>query len=405
MMRISTQMIFALGTSAMGRQQSDMLHTQQQIASGRRVLTPADDPVAAAQALTVTQAKGMVDQYADNVGVAKDALGMNDSILGQATDVLDSVRTRVVSAGNAALSDQDRASLAIDVESSLKHLVGLANSTDGEGNYIFGGYSQSAPPFVQSAAGVTYNGDQGQRELQVSASRQLAIGENGSTVFEQIRTGNGSFVATAGAANAGTGVISAGAAGGVAATVGSYQISFTVTGGVTTYDVVNVSDPANPVPVISAAPYSDGGSITFDGLQVKIGGAPADGDVFDVDPSKRQSVFDTLQDLITTLQQPVDGAAAQASLENGLNVALQNLDQAQETVLTARAGVGARERELDMLSSSQSDRSLQYQQTLSQLQDLDYYQALSSFAQQQLALQAAQDSFSKLSKLSLFDYL
>jgi flagellar hook-associated protein 3 FlgL len=84
---------------------------------------------------------------------------------------------------------------------------------------------------------------------------------------------------------------------------------------------------------------------------------------------------------------------------------LQNLDQAQETVLTARAGVGARERELDMLSSSQNDRSLQYQQTLSQLQDLDYYQALSSFAQQQLALQAAQDSFSKLSKLSLFDYL
>ncbi|MGH8600354.1 MAG: flagellar hook-associated protein FlgL, partial [Burkholderiales bacterium] len=190
-----------------------------------------------------------------------------------------------------------------------------------------------------------------------------------------------------------------------AATVGSYEIQFTVTGGATTYDVVNVSDPTNPVSVITAAPYNDGGSIAFDGEQVKISGAPADGDVFDVKPSSRQSVFDTLQALITTLRQPVDGAAAQAGLENGLNVALQNLDQAQETVLTARAGGGASLRELDMVSANQSDRSIQYQQTLSQLQDLDYYKALSTFAQQQLALQAAQDSFSKLSKLSLFNYL
>jgi flagellar hook-associated protein 3 FlgL len=403
MMRISTQMIFTLGTSAMGRQQSDMLHTQQQIASGRRVLTPADDPVAAAQALTVTQAKGIVDQYTDNVSVAKDALSLNDSILGQATDVLDSVRSRVISAGNAALSDQDRASLAIDIEGSLKQLVGLANSTDGDGNYIFGGYSQSAPPFVQSAAGVTYDGDQGQRTLQVSATRQLAIGENGSTVFQQIRTGNGSFVATPEAANTGSGVISAGTTNGSAATVGSYQIKFSVTGGVTTYDVINTDAPTPPV--IAAAPYDDSGTIAFDGMQVTISGAPADGDVFDVGPSSRQSIFDTLQTLITTLQQPVDGASAQARLQNGLGLALQNLDQAQETVLTARAGGGARLRELDMLSAGQSDQSLQDQQTLSRLQDLDYYQALSTFAQQQLALQAAQDSFSKLSKLSLFDYL
>ncbi|HEY5310017.1 MAG TPA: flagellar hook-associated protein 3, partial [Casimicrobiaceae bacterium] len=68
-------------------------------------------------------------------------------------------------------------------------------------------------------------------------------------------------------------------------------------------------------------------------------------------------------------------------------------------------GAGAHMTELDALTSSLSSRTVQGQQTLSNLQDLDYNKALSDFARQQVALQAAQQSFTKVSGLSLFNYL
>ena len=135
-MRVSTSMIFSQGTDAIARQQAEMLHNQQQIAAGRRVLTAADDPIAAAEALTVTQSKDATAQYSTNVDTAMTALGLNDSVLGQLTNVLQSIRVLAVNGGNAGLNDNDRASLATDVAGQLEQLIGLANTRDGNGNYL-----------------------------------------------------------------------------------------------------------------------------------------------------------------------------------------------------------------------------------------------------------------------------
>src|SRR5207253_3276978 len=170
-----------------------------------------DDPIAAAEALTVTQSKDATAQYSTNVDTAKTALGLNDSVLGQVTNVLQSIRVLAVNGGNAGLNNNDRASLATDVAGQLEQLIGLANTRDGNGNYLFSGYQIDTQPFVTtSSANVSYNGDQGQRLLQVSAARSLAINENGSAVFEQIKNGNGTFTAGAAWANTGTGVIDGG---------------------------------------------------------------------------------------------------------------------------------------------------------------------------------------------------
>lgn len=95
-MRVSTNMIYDRGVGSIQQQWKSILHTQQQVASGRRVLTPADDPIAAARALEIGQSKAVNSQFSVNTGYADDALKLLDSRLGSAGDVLHYVRERAV---------------------------------------------------------------------------------------------------------------------------------------------------------------------------------------------------------------------------------------------------------------------------------------------------------------------
>jgi flagellar hook-associated protein 3 FlgL len=402
-MRISTAQIYDRGVDAIQRQQSALSRTQQQIALGKRIVTPSDDPVGAAQALAVNQAKDRIAQYGANIGAAQDALAQNDSVLGQVSEVLQSVRTLALNAGNPALNDADRASLATEASGRLQELIGMANAQDGDGRYLFSGFASGTLPFVTGPGGsIVYNGDQGQRTLEVAPSRNLPVGYNGSAVFEQIRGGNGSFTASAGT-NTGTGVIGPGAVVDPGQLPGdTYRLQFAVSAGVTTYDVLDVTTGTT---VSSNNAYTSGATITVAGMQVSVSGAPAAGDAFTLAPSGAQSLFETLQDLVTTLGTVTTTPAGKAALQNGLNGVLASLDQGLDHVLSVRADAGASMRELDTLTGANADRSVQYDTTLSRLQDLDYNQALSDFARQQLSLEAAQKSFARVSSLSLFDYL
>jgi flagellar hook-associated protein 3 FlgL len=402
-MRVSTSLVYSLGVEAIGRAQADLVHTQQQIAAGKRMLTPADDPIASVEVITTEQAQAQTAQYAANVAAAKDSLRQYESSLSQVTDDLQAIRTLAVNAGSGVLNDSDRASIAGELDSRLQQLLGIANAKDGNGRYMFGGFRIGSQPFVADATGASYLGDQGQLLLQVASGRQLPAGENGSAVFESIRTGNGTFVARAAGANAGTGVVSQGQIVNAAALTGdSYAVQFSVAAGVTTYDIVDTTTST----VVSAGnAFTDGATIGVAGMQVQITGAPANGDAFTLAPSGNQSVFTTVRKLIATLATPGGSAAGRTQIANGLNQALQDVDQALDHMLVVRAGIGARLGELDALTSANEDRSLQYDQTLSALRDLDYNKALSDFARQQLALEAAQKSFAKMSALSLFSQM
>ncbi len=399
-MRVSTNTVYEQGVSAILRQQESLLKTQQQVSTGRRILTPADDPVAAARALDITQAESINAQYAENRNHAKSSLGLTESVLQGITTLIQDVRTVAINAGNPTLANNDRASLATGLRGRLEELIGLANTTDGTGQYLFSGYQGTTKPFTQTATGVQYSGDQGQRLIQAAASRQIAMSDSGTDVFERIRNGNGVFVTAAGAANSGSGVIGSGSVVTPASLTGyDYQINFTVVAGTTTYDVVTATPPS------TGNPYTSGNAISFDGLQFDIQGSPADGDQFTVAPSANQSLFKTLNDLIATIAAPVTGPTGSARLTNGLNTALLNLDRGLDNILTIRAAVGTSLQEVDALQSAGEDTALQYQQTLSQLQDVDYARALSDLSRQQVYLEAAQKSFLKVSGLSLFNYL
>lgn len=399
-MRVSTGMIFSRGVESMQKQTASMLHTQQQAASGRRILTPADDPVAAARALEVEQSKRTNALFQSNQKTAGEALGLVEGQLASVGNLLQSARTLAVQGGNGALSAADRRSIAGELRQRFDELIGLANATDGDGQHLFSGYMGDTRPFAGSVSGgVAYSGDEGQRKLQVSASRQVAVSDSGSDVFMRIRNGNGTFATSAAAANTGSGVIDGGSA--VDSFVpDTYTISFTPAGPGLNYTVTGLVSG-----VVASGAYTSGQAIAFNGASVAITGAPAATDTFQVATSTSQSMFATLANLVTALEAPATGAGADALLANRIGAALANLDQAEENLLRVRATIGARQNEIDSLANAGEDLNLNYEQTLSRLRDLDYAAALTRLTQQQMTLEAAQKTFVNVSGLSLFNYV
>jgi len=226
---------------------------------------------------------------------------------------------------------------------------------------------------------------------------------SGDDVFQKIRQGNGSFVTAANPANGGTGVIDAGAVSNPSLLTGdNYTISFAVSGGATTYQVQNTTTGATT----TSGSFTSPTTLNFDGQQVTLTGAPANGDSFTVAPAQYQSIFTTLGKAIAALQQPATGSAtATAQLQTSLTSALASTGQAMDHLTLKQAEVGTQMQQLASYTSLNSDRTLQANSAKSAIVDLDYAKAASQMAQQQTIYQAALQSYSAVSKLSLFNYL
>jgi flagellar hook-associated protein 3 FlgL len=417
-MRISTRTIYDTGVGQISTLQSSLARTQQQLSTGRKNLTAADDPIASARALEVTQSASITEQMVTNRSNAKGMLSLENVALQSSTNLMTDIKELVVKAGAGSLSQADRESIAVELEGRLADLLGQANTSDGVGGYVFSGYKSTTQPFTQSANGVVYNGDQGQRELQVASTRKVPISDSGASVFENNPTGNGSFATGAAADNytrGGTGIIAPGSVTDPSKLTGNkYQIDFQVTPATsgtpatTTYTItdltLNQPVPATPVPAVPQ-PYVSGQNIEFDGMTFDIKGAPANGDQFSVEPSTKKSVFTAIDDILKALRAPGSGPAGQASLSNALNQAQKSIDNTADNLLSVQAAVGSRLKELDSLDSAGDDLKLQYATVLSDLQDVDYVAAISLFTQQSTTLDAAQKSFKSLSSLSLFNYI
>ena len=415
-MRISTRTIYDSATNQMNSLQTALNKTQLQLSSGDKMLNASDDPIAAARALQVTQSQSINTQLSTNRSNATSTLSVEETGLSSAITIISGIQTSVVQAGNGSLTDSDRADLATQIEGAMNDLLGVANQQDGSGNYLFSGYKTATVPFVLTATGATYQGDQGQPTLQVGATRSIPTSDSGSSVFANGMTGNGTFATTAGAANytnGGSGIISPGTVSDQSKLTGdNYTISFAVTAAdattntaaSTTYTVLD-NTTGLPVPDATPIPYTSGSTIEFDGQQMAITGVPANGDTFSVAPSTKTSLFTTLQTLLTTLRSPSTGVAGNAALSNGLNAASSELSSAYDNVISVRSAVGSRLKEVDSLNSSGDDLTVNYATTLSGLQDLDQVAAISLFTQQQTTLTAAQKSFTAISGLSLFNYI
>ncbi|MFZ6672359.1 flagellar hook-associated protein FlgL [Undibacterium sp. Xuan67W] len=403
-MRISTSTIYETGGTRISDLQSSLNKTQQQISAGTRILTPSDDPVGSARALVLQQSSAINDQYAVNRQNAKNSLSTAETSLQSVTTTLHNVKTLIINAGNGVLSDVDRGYIATELQGNLDDLLSYANATDGTGNYLFAGFSNTTAPYTKTAGGAAYSGDQGQRYLQVDTSRQLAISDIGPAIFGNIKTSNGQFNVVANPSNAGqlvaTAVIDPATAN--ALTGNNYEVVFDNTAA--NFTIVNKTTNTTVVP---STPYVSPQSVTFDGITTTLTntpGAPGPGDKFSIQPGN-QNIFETLTDLINILKAPANTSAARLDLTAGLTQANNNLDKSLSNVLTSRATLGTSLKEIDDLNSAGDSVGLVYKQAISEITDLDYAKAITELNQQQVTLQAAQQSFVKTSALSLFNYI
>jgi flagellar hook-associated protein 3 FlgL len=384
--------------AALNTLESNLSQTQNQVSTNLSFTTPSQNPVAAGAVNNYDQALAQGKQYDTNANSAQTRLATEDSALSQVQSALQSLRDLALQANSGTLSSQDRSSIATQATQIQASLVSLANTQDGNGEYIFGGFATQTQPFALSGTGATYSGDQGQRQVQIAAGQTVADGDNGDAVFNQIKTGNGTFTATAGAGNTGAGVLGASTVTNSAAyDGGTYAINFTAAN---TYEVRDSSNV-----LVTSGTYTDGQSIGFRGVQVTLNGQPAVGDTFSVAPSTNQSMFTTVQNLVTALQTGTGSTAAKAQGVNAVNTAISNIDQALTQSSTVRSSIGGRLNTITTQLSVSSSQQIQLQTSIASLQSLDYASALTQLSQQTTTLSAAMQAYTLTQGLSLFKYL
>jgi flagellar hook-associated protein 3 FlgL len=191
-MRLSTSQIFQQAVTAMQSKQADLSKTQLQMSTGEKNLSPSDDPGTATRILDLNNVIETNTQYQRNADFASTRLSMEESVLTEVGDILQRTRELSVQANNATLNAADRASMAYEVRANIDALIQLANSTDATGDYLFAGFKTDTVPFTNNGFGnFTYEGDQGQRHLQISTKRQVATGDSGNDVFMKVDDGAG----------------------------------------------------------------------------------------------------------------------------------------------------------------------------------------------------------------------
>ena len=313
----------------------------------------------------------------------------------------------MVSAGNGVLSDQERSFIANELQGNLDQLLGLANSTDGTEAYLFSGFSSTVAPYTKTQGGAAYNGDQGVRSIQVDTSRQIPISEAGNAIFGNIRTSANQFNIVPNPSNTGTATTAVAINVPTTAnlTGNNYEVSFDATG--LNFTVKNTTTGNTVVP---STAYTNPTTVTVDGMDITVANgtgpsaAPGPNDKYTIQPGN-QNIFETLTDVINALRTSATTSQGKLDLNWRLNQANSNVDKSLSNVLTARTNFGTSLKELDELNSAGDSLGLIYKQELSDIQDLDYAKAITELNQNQVVLQAAQQSFVKATSLSLFSYM
>ena len=400
MTRITTAYLFQKTAIDIAQKQFDISEIQNQISTGKRLNKPSDGPAETARVIDLNQAIGRIDQFQRNSIFANQRLGLEDATLSSVNNSLLRVRDLALQANSGSQTGETRAIIRAEVEQRLQELLDYANSRDGNGNYLFAGSKTRTEPFTQTASGVAYNGDQNQLSLKISSNRTIVASESGYDLFVNIKNGNGKFVTSSNPANSGDGVITVGSViDNSVFQANDFSITFTSP---TTFDVVNNTTATT---ILVGQSYVSGQAINFNGAEVAISGDPQAGDEFLVDASRRQDVFVTLQSFINALNIDPANPADQAQLTQALDRTISDVDNALQNVLNTRTFIGTRQNSIDTANIENEGAKIELQTTRSQIEDLDFAQAITQLQLQQTTLQAIQGAFAQVRGQSLFNFL
>lgn len=410
-MRISTSQIFQRALDSLLAQQTRASKLQDQLASGLKVQSPSDDPIASAQIELMSQRINYTESLQKNRQAVESALTLEESVLSDMVSTLHRLREIQVQAGNSAMSQEDRRSLGLEAKSLLNQLQDNANTKDSFGHYMFSGSKTTTPPIsINSSGQYIYNGDNTQRFQAVTGTLQVANNDTGDNLFMRILNGNGRFAVTTPTPNAGTAHSSTGAVVNDAAYVADdYTLSFaTNTQGKLVVMVVGAASgnviPSSGLPD-DAPLYQEGQAISFNGMELTISGEPSAGDSFVTKPSQNESLFSTVQRMIDNLNKPFNTSVAKAATLTENNQILSQIDAAQITILSYQSNIGTRLNQLESAEKANVNLIDTSKEVLKQLQEADPVAIASMFNQQLVTLQAAQQSFARIQQLSIFNYI
>jgi flagellar hook-associated protein 3 FlgL len=394
-MRIATTTFQNDAVAQMDALEAALAKTQQQLSTGLKVQNAADDPTGSVLVNQMNVEISASTQYVTNGNTAQTNLGLEEQALSDATNVMQNANTLAVEANDSSLTAAQRGNIATELQQDLQSLVGIANRQDSSGAYLFGGIASSSQPFTQSNNTISYNGAAQVNQVQIDQNQSISVGDTGATAFMNIPTGNGTFVTSASSTNAGSASISTGTVVNSSQWVpGNYTITFS---NPTNY---TVTDSAGNT--VTSGTYADGDTISFNGVQMTINGTPAAGDTFTVGPSGTSSAFDALSNLIGTLQ---SSTLNNGQLATQIGSAIQQISNSITNFSNVSASVGSRLNAITASQSTATTNQTTLKTNIGTITNTDYAAATTALSSEELALQAAQESYASLEKMSLFQYL
>ena len=177
-MRISTAQIFRQSVDAMLDRQRELSQTELQVASGKRILNPSDDPSATVRILDLKETQQRLLQFQRNADAATAKLDQEETALQGMENLLQRVRELAVQGNNDPLGAEGRSAVAAEIRQHIDSFLQLANTQDANGEYVFAGFQSQTIPFSHDGVGnFSYHGDSGQRMLKIGESREVAVGD------------------------------------------------------------------------------------------------------------------------------------------------------------------------------------------------------------------------------------
>lgn len=413
-MRISTVQAFNNGVSGLQRNYSNVIRTQEQISTGNRILTPADDPVASARLLQLEQQQGVLGQYKDNLTAAKNSQQQEEVTLSSINTVLQRVRDLFVEAGNGSRSQSDRQSIAAELAEREKELLGLINTRNARGEFIFSGFQGKTQPFVlQPDGSYTYAGDDGQRELQIASSLQIPISDSGRALFESGR--NAARMTIAPADGTLSGALVDDEVSFARFPEGGIRLEFNDPADPQSYQLIPVDeDGVDGTPVPGRLSDDEDTLVRYQGVAFYVNGTPAQGSVFTVfppdndpatAPANKIGILDTIATVRKVLQEAPDNLDGNRQMRDAVALGLTNLDNGMTVLDQGRGQIGARLNVIESALTDNEDVTLVNKSVQAELRELDYAEALSRLSFQSIILEAAQQSYVKIAGLNLFNQL
>ncbi|MEH6532368.1 MAG: flagellar hook-associated protein FlgL [Photobacterium frigidiphilum] len=379
----------------MNRQQIKVQENQQQLASGKRLLTAGDDPVASIYIQNFDQQNTQIDQSVKSITMARNRLNNEEAAIAEVENLLDDAKRKSMMMVNGSLSSDDRMAHKQDMQGVFDSFINLANSRDESGNYVFAGTQYSQQPFFRDNNGdVAYVGDSYQRMAKIAPSVDVPVNDAGDKLFLEVANPFGDYQPDY-ALESGSLLLLSQAKNGNDADQSEYRVDFSTSSGDTSYELYQ--DGA----LVSTAPFDPHKGIQWNTLQVDLKGEIKDGDSIALNRQENVSVFDAFKRGIELSDSDVSDASATAELHQ----VAEELAQGFKHINRARSEVGTRLQTLDRQEDMHQDFKIVMNEARGTLEDLDYATAVIELNQNMMALQASQQAFAKTKDLNLFNYI